>query len=782
MAHHITGGREYPTTTNATTSGTTNRTTTIQHPQVLLDYHRRLCVGKEEVIGYDDFENRKAVGWTGPGSRVMQLGGFGMALGKLGHGARPRKTYTIRNKDVPMIRVEADFYEIDNWAGSHKFWGRDFVNFFINGQIMKLGFFSRNINEEMREGTTKGGIRWFVYSIDPPEHICCAVTAVDQRHRIVAYVPRSVYQRSGKLNLRFRIHLQRLKKIPVTSTELSKAAAFDNIKLFAQSCASTSVVKPPSAVPTKVIVQNKNKRPTRRQSSVFGTKTCQRHKHEVVSFENFEDKTPVGWRNAKIDSGGSLTNFLGRFGRGDARPAKTFRIPTRAQEVHIQFDFYEIDRWMGNNNRRRKQGDFVCVFVNNIKINLGVFWHWVDEKNRQGAVSGGIKWHMRSVTKPVHHGFNPRIKDQKHRIIISVPKAIYKKLGNKINLKFWFATKGVRGVKTKSAGIDNVQIAIKTCAGTSSLSAPSNRPPPLHPLAKCATKDHVVSFEDFENGYTTGWLPGFSEYRKEFSRFLGRYTKGTALTTRKTYSLPKGTRHVKMSFDFYEIDSWDSRFAPFGPDSLTFKVNDNAVHLGFFGSLKDEGTRRGTSKSGIRYTMTSLTKPDYLAFNPQFLDQKHRIVADIPRKLFGSTDKIKLQFKVSINSKGTWDESAGFDNIKIVATICKNARLPTPSSRVRRRPTIPPRPKTPSSNSDRFARPTNVMPSPKMWFVGKGHLDFETSMERTLSYTLTKELRAEWGGRNKCLYGVNPKVFVNLIERSDTQDASSMCSAFEDNQ
>ena len=66
-----------------------------------------------------------------------------------------------------------------------------------------------------------------------------------------------------------------------------------------------------------------------------------------ISFENFEDDSIDGWTNGKLDFEPNFTKFLGRMTGSDETPSKVFPIGPGANQATIQFDFYEIDRYVG---------------------------------------------------------------------------------------------------------------------------------------------------------------------------------------------------------------------------------------------------------------------------------------------------------------------------------------------------------------------------------------------------------------------------------------------------
>jgi hypothetical protein len=199
-----------------------------------------------------------------------------------------------------------------------------------------------------------------------------------------------------------------------------------------------------------------------------------------------------------------------------------------------------------------------------------------------------------------------------------------------------------------------------------------------------------VSSEDFETATLTslaaaGWedatldvAEGVDNIERFFTRFMGRFGRDLPSPT-KTVNLPAGTDSVRVTFKFYEIDSWDgsgvSTTAPdgtvttiHGPDKFEVKVNDDElVDLGTFPnpnltSANDE--IEGVS-GGIQWTVITDGTPIHTLGFGSDIDQKHTVVLDIPISHL-SSNTLTLQF-IALLSGAIGNESAGIDNLKIIS-------------------------------------------------------------------------------------------------------------------
>lgn len=137
-------------------------------------------------------------------------------------------------------------------------------------------------------------------------------------------------------------------------------------------------------------------------------------------------------------------------------------------------------------------------------------------------------------------------------------------------------------------------------------------------------------------------------------------------------SIFEGAKSLKLEFDFYEIDDWESLAdSQQSPDCLYVFVNGEKLDLGIFGSGVNEDSKTGVSAvCGINWKYKSWGPPSQLGFREganRFKDQKHHVTASIPSTCSWYTSgTLELAFQVLTNDV-IEEESGGFDNIKITA-------------------------------------------------------------------------------------------------------------------
>ena len=180
----------------------------------------------------------------------------------------------------------------------------------------------------------------------------------------------------------------------------------------------------------------------------------------------------------------------------------------------------------------------------------------------------------------------------------------------------------------------------------------------------------VEANENFENGLALGWsnfTSVNSRYRSYLSKFLGPFER--AQQPKKTFVLSPATANVRVTFDFYQIDSWDGGSFPHGPDRFKVFVNSYLVDLGFFTKeVSDNGVRTGTAvDGGIRW------KREYIDSSNintnvfgESVDERHKVTIDISERLVEPSGTLTLQFFADV-SEGNLNEPAGIDNLRILS-------------------------------------------------------------------------------------------------------------------
>ena len=378
------------------------------------------------VITREDFEDGSVNGWTN--GRIDEGDVFTKFLGRFGKGDKdPWKKYTGIPKQAKELVLVYDFYEIDSWDASHK----DSALVFINHKAPNLGYFDSDETENGRTGKGRNQLKFFISSRGPPKNIGFGHWK-DQIHRVTVRIPPRYYRSDGTIEVRFRTSLNEAIN--------KESAGFDNIKIIAKfDCDGGEGGDGGNSQPAP--------------GPEPGSDKC-KPKTKVLE-DNFEDQQVTGWTNGKIEKGGKAFSwFLGRYDAHDTNkekfPKKTYHgLNPQADSVRLEVDFYEIDSWEGATSNGRDQ---LWIFIDGVRLAIGPFNESVEERTKTGSAEG-INWIRKSLGKPKKLGFKGKSKDQKHRLVIKIPKQYYK--DGEITVQF------VAGLDDsnhdKSAGFDNIK-------------------------------------------------------------------------------------------------------------------------------------------------------------------------------------------------------------------------------------------------------------------------------------------------------------------------------------
>lgn len=175
--------------------------------------------------------------------------------------------------------------------------------------------------------------------------------------------------------------------------------------------------------------------------------------------------------------------------------------------------------------------------------------------------------------------------------------------------------------------------------------------------------------EDFEDSSTNGWNVGYIYDGADVaSKFLGRFgkteidTSSGNQTVYKTFDLgiANANANVKITFDMYEIDSWDAN--QLSGDNLNGKtesffvyINDNNLSVDTY--AVDSSYPNLDTKDGV--DLGNIINTGYQT------DEKHTYTFVVTLDSLG---KVKLGFG-AILGETTDNESFGIDNIKITTQI-----------------------------------------------------------------------------------------------------------------
>ena len=592
------------------------------------------CVPSQPVA-YENFEDGSLRGWTN--GRIDSAPVFTKFLGRYGKHDRypndPFKTFRRIPRNADYVELTFDFYEIDSWDASHG----DYLGVVIDGKRIDLGRFDTHQNENGRTGTNHG-ISFRIASQAPPRNIGFNTRWNDQIHRITIIIPDRFFERDGRIKVMFQTRVNE-----IISNE---SAGFDNIRITAKfNCRSPNPVPRPTRNPIPRPTRNPVAKPTRNPTMPSTPGGCT---PEVKIYEeNFEDGSLLGWTNGRIDFDLEFTKFLGRYGWADRYPRDPFKtydeIPRNADYVELAFDFYEIDSWDASG------GDYLGVVIDGRQVNLGRFDTHRNENGRSGT-RNGIRFRISSQAAPTDIGFNPRFKDQIHRVTLIIPKTFYQRDGQ---IKVMFQTRLGEHIDNESAGFDNICITAKFECG-------------------CIPSKVVQPKITFEDGSTSGFTNGIIDHDPGFTRFLGRYGQANAGPGKDPFryfsNIPKDADYAVLRFDFYEIDSWDSS----DRDSLSVAIDHRTASIGRFDTHRNENGR-SRRPGGILFKIDSQAAPRNIGFNARWKDQIHQITIRIPNRFFKNDGRIKVVFVPRLNEPDIKNESAGFDNIMLTAIFdCSN--------------------------------------------------------------------------------------------------------------
>jgi len=346
----------------------------------------------------------------------------------------------------------------------------------------------------------------------------------------------------------------------------------------------------------------------------------------VLVEEDYESGQALDWIFGSEESSNSFSKFLGRLGGSRPEVVKTFTIPTDADLISLEFNLYEIDNWQPD--------DKLFVRVEDSYMDLG---HFENDESTSSGYFGDIAFSIESSPALGNLGFNTEYQDQTHKINLVIPKSWY--TTGRLTIGFKVVT--AKCLECASAGIDNVKITVICDAPTGSPSlAPINEP-------HCEDgNDIAVSYEDFETpGETDTWIGGLESYGFD-STFLGRFSQENPRAS-KAFTIPTAASSIDLSFDWYNIDGFDSSI-----DKFFVEIQDTTQELQLVGS------------SGEAYN-------DGIAFSyQQDADRIYRVKANIPRSHY-INGELLIGFSVETS---TVTKSVGIDNVSIIG-LCPKDRF-----------------------------------------------------------------------------------------------------------
>ena len=132
-----------------------------------------------------------------------------------------------------------------------------------------------------------------------------------------------------------------------------------------------------------------------------------------------------------------------------------------------------------------------------------------------------------------------------------------------------------------------------------------------------------------------------------FTKFLGRYAVndcGPGDPFKTFDQIPRNAASVELTFDFYEIDSWDGLQ---GDCPFVF-INDKQIGVGRFDWHQDENGRYAIRR-GVSFSINSQGEPRNIGSTSQWLDQIHHVAMMIPKAYFESDGKLTIKFHTELN-------------------------------------------------------------------------------------------------------------------------------------
>ncbi len=238
----------------------------------------------------------------------------------------------------------------------------------------------------------------------------------------------------------------------------------------------------------------------------------------------------------------------------------------------------------------------------------------------------------------------------------------------------------------------------------------------------------IVSSENFEGG-AVGWSDNTTETGGAiYTTFLGRHSlDGGTQNVFKTYALSGTQSYITISFDMYEIDSWDGEnFGIYVDDVLVY---NSALHQSAFNAPADG------SSGAVSWTVQETTP-----FNANFAygswtDQRYHFNLTVAT----ASATVKLGFTSTLNQAAT-DEAWGVDNI--IVTEVGGGGTPGPFIVSEK-----------SSNGDAFGQVSATDPD-----VGD-----------TLTYTIT-------GGTGMGIFALNPSTGILTVANAAALDYETITS------
>jgi hypothetical protein len=209
---------------------------------------------------------------------------------------------------------------------------------------------------------------------------------------------------------------------------------------------------------------------------------------EMGHAEDFENSEAFSWVNGIEASEDGFTTFLGRLGLENPDISKTFVVPSIADKIVVDFDYYSIDG--------HSDGDKVYAVVQGKELDLNLF---SSSKGTTSVFYNDIK--VTIVERGLDNiGFSSEM-DEKFTIQIEIPKERY----TNGELEIGFRVKMSESIYYNGGGIDNFAIEASCPTPTGRRAEEGKTPPGLEPSSDAEDGSFYCTSDDFpcEDGSKT---------------------------------------------------------------------------------------------------------------------------------------------------------------------------------------------------------------------------------------------------------------------------------------
>ncbi len=309
-------------------------------------------------------------------------------LGRLERHKVISKTFDVPG-DLETVQIEFDFYEIDSWDN-------EYFTVYINNEEVSSEPFHQNNSEENYANSIV---------LSDPENLGFS-SYKDQKHRYSFEAPVV----NGQVTLGFSAAL--------SSSTSDESWGIDNVKISAGEASNWLIDE--NTVGLTLVNESYPENTTEWAGDIQTPK-------ELVA---------TGDGSLSYEDSPTYSSFMGNIGGSDGEQSvsKIFAVPNNLSEVTIEFDFWEVDSWNGE--------DFI-IFVNDEEV--------ARENFNENSSDGDHTYSTPLSDQSNYFVGNPNHTEQVHRFSITVPVT-----GQA--LKIGFGSTLDQEVSDESWGIDNLKV------------------------------------------------------------------------------------------------------------------------------------------------------------------------------------------------------------------------------------------------------------------------------------------------------------------------------------